>query len=263
MIPIGDSVRSRTFPYVNVTIIAINGVVFLYALTLGTFPTMILPGLGPISELGLFFFDWGAQPACLSDRFGFEPDVPPPALAILCPTSSNVLLTPLTSIFIHGGWIHLFGNMIFLWVFGDNVEDAMGHTRYAIFYLLVGMAATATHIAVNQNDLAPAIGASGAVAGVLGAYLVLYPRATVSAILPIFLLFWIPFRVPAIFLIGFWFLLQVFNGVSALANTGAVGAGGGVAWFAHIGGFVAGLLLVRLFVLGRRPPPRPTMIIRR
>ncbi len=266
MIPIGDSVRSRTFPYVNITIIGISIVVFLYELTLSTFPNMFfrgLPQLGFFSEMDLFFFDWGTLPACLGDRFGFDPDVPPWALAALCPESDRLLLTPFAAMFIHGGWFHLIGNMIFLWVFGDNVEDAMGHLRYALFYLIAGLAATAAHVAVNQNDLMPAIGASGAIAGVLGAYLVLYPRATVAAILPIFILFWIPFYVPAGLLIGFWFFLQLFNGVAALATTDVVGAGGGVAWFAHIGGFVAGLVLVRLFVLGRRAPPTPHGIVRR
>ncbi len=265
MIPIRDSVRARSFPYVNITIIGVTVVVFLYQLTLSTFPTMIfraLPQLGFFSELDLFFFDWGTIPACLGDRFGFDPDAPPGAVAVLCEDSDRVLLTPFTAMFIHGGWLHLIGNMIFLWVFGDNVEDAMGHVRYVIFYLVVGLAATAAHVAVNQNDLVPAIGASGAIAGVLGAYLVLYPRATVTAILPIFFLFWIPFHVPAALLIGFWFLLQLLSGVSALATTDVVGGGGGVAWFAHIGGFVAGLVLIKLFVLGRRPAPAPYAVFR-
>ncbi len=247
MIPISDSVRSRTTPYVNIAFISINILVFLYQFTLGTFPdprTLL-------SELDLFFFDWGAIPACLSDRFGFNPDTDPRALAFVCPDSDRVLATPITSMFLHGGWLHLLGNMIFLWVFGDNVEDAMGHVRYAIFYIVVGLAAGTTHIFINQNDIIPAIGASGAVAGVLGAYLLLYPRATVAAILPIFILFWVPFRVPAVLLIGFWFLLQLFSGFAALAATDVVGAGGGTAWFAHIGGFIAGLLLIRLFVTGR------------
>ncbi|OGO50764.1 MAG: hypothetical protein A2148_03460 [Chloroflexi bacterium RBG_16_68_14] len=266
MIPIGDSVRARSFPYVNLAIIGINVVVFLYEITLSTLPTYFVPSLGPgliFSELDRFFFDWGAIPACLGDRLGFDPAAPSQALAALCPDSDRVLFTPFASMFIHGGWFHLIGNMIFLWVFGDNVEDAMGHLRYALFYLIAGLAATAAQVAVNQDDLMPAIGASGAIAGVLGAYLVLYPRATIAAILPIFILFWMPFYVPAVFLIGFWFLLQLFNGVAALAATDVVGAGGGVAWFAHIGGFVAGLVLVRLFVLGRRPPPTPHAIGRR
>ncbi len=138
----------------------------------------------------------------------------------------------------------------------------MGHTRYAVFFVFAGLVATAAHVAVNQNELVPAIGASGAIAGVLGAYLLLYPRATVAAILPIFILFFIPFYVPAVLLIGFWFLLQLWSGVAALNATDVVGAGG-VAWFAHIGGFVAGLLLVQLFVIGRPRPPTPGAGMRR
>jgi membrane associated rhomboid family serine protease len=133
-------------------------------------------------------------------------------------------------------------------VFGDNVEDAVGHARYALFYLIVGLAATATQVAANQSALVPAIGASGAIAGVLGAYIVLYPRATVIALVPI--IFFIPLRVPAVFLIGLWFLMQLFNGISAFTSNVADPTGG-VAWFAHIGGFVAGVVLVRLFVIGR------------
>ena len=261
MIPVGDNVRSRTFPYVNITIIAINVIVFVYELWLDSTSAGIL-GFLAVTELDLFILDWGSIPACLGDRFGFDPAVPPRAL-LICPESDRVLLTPFSAMFIHGGFLHLIGNMIFLWVFGDNVEDAMGHRRYALFYLIAGMAATAAHVAVSQNDLVPAIGASGAIAGVLGAYLILYPRATVAAIFPIFLFFLVPFRVPAVVLIGFWFLLQLFSGVTALAATDVVGAGGGVAWFAHIGGFVMGLVLVRLFVVGRRVPPTPRAAIRR
>ncbi|MGB2694966.1 MAG: rhomboid family intramembrane serine protease [Dehalococcoidia bacterium] len=253
MIPVGDSVRSRTFPYVNVALIAINVLVFLYELTLNATPL----AFGGLSDLDRFFFEWATMPACLGDHFGFTPNVDARDLAAYCGVQKNVALTPLSAMFIHGGWLHLLGNMIFLWVFGDNVEDAMGHVRYAVFYAVVGLAAGTAHIFVNQNDLTPAIGASGAIAGVLGAYLVLYPRARVSAILPIFLFFWLPFQVPAVVLIGFWFLMQVFSGVANLAATDVVNAGGGVAWFAHIGGFAAGVLLVKLFVLGRDvPPPR-------
>ncbi len=258
MIPVGDSVRSRSFPYVNVTLIAINILVFLYELTLSATPLAV----GSLSELDRFFFEWGTMPACLLDDVGFTPDVPPRDLFAFCGVQENTTLTPFTSMFIHGGWLHLIGNMIFLWVFGDNVEDAMGHLRYALFYLVAGLGATAAHVAVNQNDLVPAIGASGAIAGVLGAYLVLYPRASVSAILPIFVFVWIPFEVPAVLLIGFWFVMQVFNGVAALAATDVVNAGGGVAWFAHIGGFVAGLALVKLFTVGREVPP-PRGVVRR
>jgi len=253
MIPIGDSVRSRTTPYVNISIIAINVVVFFYELTLSATPGLF----GSVSELDRFFYEWGSIPACLSDRLGLDPALDPRALAF-CREGHNGLLTVASSMFMHGGWLHLIGNMIFLWVFGDNVEDAMGHVRYAVFYAVVGLGATAAHVAIGPDEFIPAIGASGAIAGVLGAYLLLYPRARVSAILPLFIFFWMPFQVPAIVLIGVWFVMQLLNGVASLATADVVGAGGGVAWFAHIGGFVAGLVLVRLFVLGRSvPPPRP------
>jgi membrane associated rhomboid family serine protease len=146
--------------------------------------------------------------------------------------------------------------MLFLWIFGDNVEDAMGHARYAIFYLLVGALAACAHMFVSPDDLTPAIGASGAIAGVMGAYIVLFPRATVAVIIPIF--FFIPFPLPAFVLIGFWFVAQIFSGFASLGPN-AVGAGGGVAYFAHIGGFIAGALLINFFALGRprRQPRRP------
>ena len=248
MIPIGDSVRSRTFPFVNMTIITLNVLFFAYELTLSS--TQRSP-LG-LSELDAFFFHWGTIPACLADRFGYDPDVSTRALALYCTTNEPVG-SVFYSMFLHGGWLHLLGNMVFLWVFGDNVEDAMGHVRYAFFYLVVGLAATATHVGASQDDLLPTIGASGAIAGVLGAYAVLYPRARVITIVPF--LFFIPLAIPAVFLIGLWFVMQLFNGYAALAATDVVNADGGIAWFAHIGGFIAGAILVKLFVIGRSVPP--------
>jgi membrane associated rhomboid family serine protease len=144
--------------------------------------------------------------------------------------------------FVHGGWLHLIGNMLFLWVFGDNVEDALGHVRYLLFYLLAGAAAAALQVYVDQDSLVPMVGASGAIAGVLGAYLVLYPRATVAAVIPL-LWFFGAFPVPAWVLIIFWFFLQLLNGVATL---GAGDVTQGVAFWAHIGGFVAGFALVWL-----------------
>jgi membrane associated rhomboid family serine protease len=249
VIPVGDSLRARTFPYVNVAIIALNVLLFLYELTLST----TTGPLQPFSELDVFFFEWGSIPACLGDEFGFVPDQGP---GQICDVNKSPLQTSVASMFLHGGWLHLIGNMVFLWVFGDNVEDAMGHVRYAVFYLVGGFAATAAHTFVSQDDLIPAIGASGAISAVLGAYIVLYPRASITAIIPIF--FFIPFQVSALFLIGLWFVMQLFNGIVGL--TAAVGEGG-VAWFAHVGGFAAGVLLVRVFMLGRRVPqaPRPAV----
>src|SRR3990172_11900224 len=138
MIPIGDSVRSRSFPYVNVAIIAINVLVFLYELTLSSVP---LRAFG-LSEVDRFFYTWGSIPACLSDQFGFHTDAAARDLTAVC-NVNNGLAAVFYSMFIHGGWLHLLGNMVFLWVFGDNVEDAMGHVRYAIFYVVAGLAATA------------------------------------------------------------------------------------------------------------------------
>ncbi|MGD0205616.1 MAG: rhomboid family intramembrane serine protease [Dehalococcoidia bacterium] len=224
MIPIGDSVRARTFPYVNIAIIIANFLVFFYE-------------VGFVSNINKLFFDWAVVPAELTDYLGNPGDHP-----------LRILFTPITAMFLHGGWFHIAGNMIFLWVFGDNVEDAVGHLRYLAFYLLCGIAATAAQVWIDPNSQVPTLGASGAIAGVLGAYLVLYPRATIAAvIMPFF--FWTAY-VPAFLLIGFWFFLQLFNGVASIGY--AVGASEGVAWWAHVGGFSAGFLLLWFFRPRRR-----------
>jgi membrane associated rhomboid family serine protease len=224
MIPIGDSVRARTVPYVNIAIISANFLVFLYE-------------VGFVGNIERFFFDWAVVPADLTDHLGNPGDHP-----------LRVLFTPITAMFLHGGWFHIVGNMIFLWVFGDNVEDAVGHFRYLAFYLLCGIAATAAQVGIDPNSQVPMLGASGAIAGVLGAYLVLYPRATIATlIMPFF--FWTAY-VPAFLLIGFWFFLQLFNGVASIGY--AVGASEGVAWWAHVGGFSAGFLLLWFFRPRRR-----------
>ncbi len=232
MIPIGDSTRRRTTPYVNVGIIIACVLVFLYELSLNAF------------EVSDLFRDWGVIPVQLIDWLESPSGVEEPA-------------TVVSAMFIHGGWLHLIGNMLFLWVFGDNVEDAMGHGRYIVFYLLVGVGAVALQVFVDQDGVIPMIGASGAIAGVLGAYLVLYPRATVSVLIP-WLWFLGTFPVPAAFLIVFWFLLQLLNGVAALGT--ATGITGGVAFWAHVGGFLAGLVLVWVF-RRRRPGPRPPAVV--
>ena len=225
MIPIGDSARRRTTPYVNVGIIIACVLVFLYELSLSTI------------DVGRFFQDWGVVPVQLVDWLESPSVVEEPS-------------TVVTSMFIHGGWLHLIGNMLFLWVFGDNVEDAMGHGRYLVFYLLAGLAATALQVFGDQESFIPMVGASGAIAGVLGAYLVLYPRATVSVLIP-WLWFFGAFPVPAAFLIVFWFLLQLLSGVATLGA--AAGATEGIAFWAHVGGFIAGVVLVWAF---RRQKPR-------
>jgi membrane associated rhomboid family serine protease len=248
MIPVGDTVRSRTIPYVNIAIIALNFLVFIYELSL------------PEASRNQFLCDWGTVPREIGD-FLAPPAEPTIALGpcgiYTSSVNADVLLRPLTSMFMHAGWLHILGNMLFLWIFGDNVEDALGHVKYLLFYFLAGMGAAAAHTFLNINDLLPAVGASGAIAGVMGAYLVLYPRASVAVLIPLFIILG-AFYVPAVFLIGLWFLLQLFSGVAAIGT--ATGGAGGVAWWAHVGGFVTGMLLIALFGPRRRsvyqPPPR-------
>jgi membrane associated rhomboid family serine protease len=165
-----------------------------------------------------------------------------------CPDKSWVA-SIFVAMFLHGGWLHIAGNMLFLWVFGNNIEDRMGPVVYLPFYLFAGVAAAAAQIATSPNSAIPNIGASGAVAGVLGAYLVLYPRHRVLSLIPIFFIFQL-IELPAIVVLGFWFVLQLFNGVGSLARD----LGGGVAYFAHIGGFVAGVIVALLFYRRRRTP---------
>ena len=230
MIPVGDSTRRRITPYVNLALIAACVLVFIYELSLNAF------------EINDFFRDWGVVPAQLVDWWGSSTDVEEPS-------------TVVTSMFIHGGWLHLIGNMLFLWVFGDNVEDAMGHGRYLLFYVLAGAGAVALQVYVDPDSPIPMVGASGAIAGVLGAYLVLYPRATIAVLIP-WLWFFGAFPVPAAVLIVFWFLLQLLSGVAALGT--ATGVTEGIAFWAHVGGFATGLALVWVFRRSRprRPPPR-------
>ena len=225
MIPFADSVRTRRTPYVNVSLILISIAVFVYELALST------------ADLNQFFLDYGVVPAeidaWLGDRSGLEQP-----------------LTIVTAAFVHGGWLHLGFNMLFLWVFGDNVEDALGHLPYLAFYLLAATGAAALQVATDPGSVIPMIGASGAIAGVLGAYLVLYPRATVAVLLPFF--FFIPLPVPAFVLLIFWFVLQVFIGI---ASIGMSEASQGVAVWAHVGGFMTGVILILLLrpFIRRRP----------
>ena len=148
--------------------------------------------------------------------------------------------------FLHGGWLHVIGNMLYLWIFGDNVEDRLGRFKYILFYLFCGLVAAITHVYTDRSSTVPMVGASGAVAGVMGAYFVLYPRARVLTLIPIF--FFIQFiEIPAIFFLGIWFLIQFFNGAFSLGA-----GGGGVAWGAHIGGFASGALIAYIFRLWGR-----------
>ena len=215
-IPLRDENPTVRFPVVTVALIALNAAVFLF---LAAVPN-------------------GLESA--SVRFGAVPfEVTRPG-SLSVPAAVPPVLTLLTSMFLHGSLFHLLGNMLYLWIFGNNIEDRLGRVRFLLFYLVCGIAAALTHIAFQPASKVPMIGASGAIAGVLGAYAVVYPRARVKTL--VFLIFYIDIvPIPAAVVLGLWFLLQVLN----------VGMGGGVAWFAHIGGFLAGILLARL-ALGKR-----------
>lgn len=216
MFPLHDDNPTRIFPVVTVALIVICTLVFLWELA------------APNAEGVAYSF--GLIPAVF-----FGARELPPELSVI-PSS----LTLITSMFLHGGWMHLIGNMAYLWIFGNNVEDAMGHARFIIFYLLCGVAATLAHAFFDIDSTLPLVGASGAIAGVLGAYLLLHPKSRVLVL--VFLGFFVTtVRLPAVVVIGFWIALQLFN--AALAGPSA----GGVAWWAHIGGFVAGLALIPFF----------------
>jgi membrane associated rhomboid family serine protease len=207
MIPLRDVIPTRTWPIVTVGLIVLNILVFLHEQTLGR------PGLER------FVHTWGLVPA----DFAWDRVV--------------------TSMFLHGGWAHIGGNMLYLWIFGDNVEDRLGHVRYLVFYLLCGGVAAGAQTYINPDSLIPMIGASGAISGVLGAYLVLFPHSRVLTIVPI--VFFIQLiEVPAVVLLGLWFLMQLLSGVGSLGVRADVG---GVAFWAHVAGFVAGLGLVYVF----------------
>jgi len=239
--PLRDYRPSHRFPLVTLTLIAINVLVYLYqALVLGDQRVPVRVGLHRafITKEELFLYTYGLSPC---EVLG--------SCAPFPPVDFPLWLTLFTSMFLHGGLLHLAGNMWYLWIFADNVEDAMGRLRFVLFYLLSGLAAAAAQIGVNPDAQTPMVGASGAISGVLGAYMVLYPRGRVLTLLWVF--YFVRFlQLPALYFLGFWFLFQLLS--ASLVGTGE---GGGVAWMAHIGGFVAGALLVRFFVTRPRPQP--------
>jgi membrane associated rhomboid family serine protease len=216
VIPLRDENPTTLTPFVTVTLIVLNCLVFIYQV------------LSPEGEW--LMLSYAAVPAELFHRGAVigDPAVPP-------------WLTVITSMFIHGGLMHLAGNMLYLWIFGNNIEDVMGHGRFLAFFLLVGAIATLTHALMAPGSAIPMVGASGAISGVLGAYILLFPHARVQVLIPIGLFPYI-MNVSAIVVLGLWILVQILN---ALFNWG--GLEGGVAWSAHVGGFVAGLVLVKLF----------------
>jgi len=222
VIPLADSVHSRTIPLVNISLILLNVLVFIYEYSLGR-------------ALDPFLFTWGVVPAQLLANPGGE------------------WPTVLTAMFLHGGWLHLISNMWALWIFGDNVEDRMGSLTYLIFYLGAGMIASLAQVFFSAGSGLPLIGASGAIAGVLGAYLVLFPSARVIGLVPIFFFFY-TLELPAIIFLGFWFLSQLFIGAASLAFAETMQNAGGIAYWAHAAGFVVGLLVAPFF--RRRPRQR-------
>jgi membrane associated rhomboid family serine protease len=208
MIPLRSTERVYATAVVTATLIGINTAIFLYQVTLSP------------QALNQFVTQWGIVP----DRLN--------------------LASLLTSMFLHGGWMHLIGNMLFLWVFGRNIEDLIGGGRFLVFYLLCGLAAAVVHIVFNAYSRMPTIGASGAIAGVMGAYLIKFPRARIITLIPIFF-FITTMEIPAAFLLLWWFGIQFLSGFGSLGENDY--SGGGTAWFAHIGGFLAGMILIRFF----------------
>jgi membrane associated rhomboid family serine protease len=241
VIPYRDENPTVLTPIVTVGIVALNVLAWV-----------VIEGLGVERSVISAVCNYGLIPAEVLQR------VPPGAGVEMAPgvfcavDAGPQYWTILTSMFMHGGWMHLIGNMVFFWVFGNNIEDAMGHIRFLVFYVTCGVAAAAAQVAISPNSTVPMVGASGAISGVLGAYLMLYPRVRVHALLP--LGFYITtVSLPAYVMLGYWILLQLLGSLPQLGNQ----QGGGTAFMAHIGGFVAGLVLIRLFAkreyLDRRP----------
>ncbi len=223
MFPIGDeNVKGSGLAVVTLAVIAANVLAFLFE-------------IGQPSEAALqsFIQAWGVVPREFAARRDLPPSIPYPYWTTL-----------FTSMFLHGGWGHLGGNMLFLWIFGDNIEHRLGHLRFLVFYLICGLAAGLAHIIANAGSAVPTVGASGAISGVLGGYLVLFPRNRVYV-----MTYGGVAAVPAVLMLGLWILLQFVNGVGSVANTPETG---GVAYLAHIGGFIAGVVLAPLFSFGRR-----------
>jgi membrane associated rhomboid family serine protease len=208
MIPLRDVIKSRTTPYITISIIVLNAAAWLFEVAL---PRDVLP---------VFLQQYGVVPADLRAT------------------------TLITSMFLHGSWLHIIGNMWYLWIFGDNVEDRVGHGRFIVFYLLCGIAAALGQVAIDPTSTLPTIGASGAIAGVMGAYFVLYPRSRVLTLVPLIII-WEVIEVPTVVLLGFWFLMQLFS-AGAIATTAST-QGGGVAFAAHVVGFLTGMVAIFVF----------------
>jgi membrane associated rhomboid family serine protease len=217
MIPLKDNIPTRRFPVVTVAIIVANCLIYLYMLSLGRMRTHYIYALGAIPYEFTHFTDVPSYPEVF---FPF---------------------TLFSSMFMHGSLFHLGGNMLYLWIFGDNVEDTIGRGRFIVFYLSCGLIAATSHILANPDSMLPMVGASGAISGILGAYLLLYPRARVLILL--FFFFFVKLiEIPAMVVLGFWVIVQLLNSTRSLGPST-----GGIAWFAHIGGFLSGLFLIQIF----------------
>lgn len=224
MFPLWDEMPTRKMPIITIALIIANGLMYYYQLFVVT------------DRLG-FIYAFGLIPYQISQGVDLFPYGPDP-----------IYLTVLTSMFMHGSFVHLFGNMLYLWIFGNNVEDYLGKFGFTLFYFLCGLIAALTQIMISPYSKIPMIGASGAVAGVLGAYFILFPRSRITTL--IFFGFFIRLiKMPALFVLGLWILFQLFYGFS---NLSMQGAHSGVAWFAHIGGFIAGMILISLFKPSKR-----------
>jgi membrane associated rhomboid family serine protease len=264
VIPLRDNLPTDRFPVITLVIIAINVFVFLFLQHASFSGEQV--STRSVVEYGAIPYrvthsDKNCELARTQDQFGNRGET------VVCEGTSEfrtardngaivevneapALITLFTSMFMHGGWLHIFFNMLFLWVFGNNVEDSMGRIRYVFFYLLGGLVAVLSQILVSPDSTAPTVGASGAIAAVLGGYALLYPRARVLTI--IFIIFFFTFiEIPALVLLGIWFFLQFLPAIGQLATPEIGGQGGGVAYFAHVGGFLFGLALIRLFATRR------------
>jgi membrane associated rhomboid family serine protease len=229
MFPIGDENEHSGIAFVTIALIVLNVIAFLNEIN------------RPEGAIQAFIFAWGVVPKEFAAGVDLPPLIPVPYWS-----------TMITSMFLHGGWGHLGGNMLFLWIFGDNIEHRLGHLRFVVFYLGCGVAASIAHIVFNSGSIVPAVGASGAISGVLGGYLLMFPRNRV------YVLTWGGvIGVPALFMLGLWIVTQFVNGFGSIAMTDETG-GGGVAYMAHIGGFVAGLLFAPLLGMGRRAAAKRT-----
>jgi membrane associated rhomboid family serine protease len=222
VIPLRDTIPSKSAPLVTVALIVVNALVFLHEAALGPY-------------LPHFVYTYGLVPARFVDWPGN-------------PLDPARFLPLFTSMFWHGGWLHLFGNMLYLWIFGDNVEDRLGHGRYLFFYLACGLGAALTQIALSPASAVPTVGASGAIAGVLGAYLVSFPRSRVLTLIPIIIIPWFV-EIPAVVYLVLWFAVQLLSGVASLHLPASAG---GIAWWAHIGGFIAGIVGVLILAPATR-----------